>query len=128
MSCSGVYTAKLVKKGNCLEGVAAMHRQLDAQADRIEAVLAAHKVTARVQGGVVTPRLVRFRLQAAVGTRLQKVQTLSEELACALGAPDCRVVRRGAFLDVEITRPRSADVSLIPLLARVTHLPPVTAL
>ncbi|MCB9118091.1 MAG: DNA translocase FtsK, partial [Caldilineaceae bacterium] len=32
------------------------------QADRIEAVLQRHRVQAHVDGGLVTPRFVRFRL------------------------------------------------------------------
>ena len=37
-------------------------RQLHFQADRIEMVLASHKVPARVTGGKVTARLVRYYL------------------------------------------------------------------
>ena len=36
-----------------------MQRKLDMQADRIEAVVASHKVGGRVAGGTVTARFVR---------------------------------------------------------------------
>ena len=45
-------------------------RTLEQQADRIEAVLARNRVAARVSGGIVTPRFVRFELI----TELQHVQ------------------------------------------------------
>ena len=47
-----------------------MQRKLDMQADRIEAVLASHKVGGRVAGGTVTARFVRFDLVTPMGTRI----------------------------------------------------------
>jgi len=78
----------------------AMRQKLEFQADRIEAVLALHKVPAQVTGGTVTPRWVRFQVLPALGARLSRIKGLSEELAAALDAPNCRVSRRGAALDI----------------------------
>ena len=39
---------------------------LEFQADRIEAVLARHKVSARVTGGVISPRWVQFQVLPAL--------------------------------------------------------------
>ena len=61
-----------------------MRKKLEFQADRIESVLALHKVQARVTGGTVTPRWVRFQVLPAVGAKISKIKNLSEELAAAL--------------------------------------------
>ena len=56
-------------------------------ADHIEEVLDQHSVAGRVTGGLVTPRLVRFHLETALGTKVRKVSALNEEIAMALGLP-----------------------------------------
>jgi S-DNA-T family DNA segregation ATPase FtsK/SpoIIIE len=112
-----------------------MRKQLEFQADRIEAVLETHKVPARVTGGTVTPRWVRFQVLPAVGAKISKIKRLSEELAAALDAPDCRVKRRGASIDVEVPRDDPRPVRLLPLQKQLRQLegggtwrvPPVTA-
>ena len=63
-----------------------MRRRLEMQADRIEAVLASHRVLGRVWGGTVTPRFIRFEVTTGMGTKVSKVARLSEE------------IRHGAFL------------------------------
>ncbi len=101
---------------------------LNEQADRIEAVLAAHRVPARVSGGDVSPRWVRFEVQTPLGAKVAAVQALKEELALALGAPSVRVDRQGGALAVEVPRPDPQPVPLRPLLARLgERLPPLTA-
>jgi len=92
-----------------------MRRELHFQADRIEVVLSSHKVPARVTGGTVTPRLVRFHLTTPLGVRVRQVATLSEELALSLGAPSCRVYRREGQVEVEVPRPQGKVVPLLPL-------------
>lgn len=54
------------------------------QADTIEQVLATHRIPARVWGGQVTTRAVRYDLTPALGTRLAKVLALKDEIARAL--------------------------------------------
>ena len=115
-----------------------MRKKLEFQADRIEAVLAVHKLPARVTGGTVTPRWVRFQVLPAVGARISKIKGLHEELAAALDAPTCRVSRRGAAVAVEVPRDDPQPVRLMPLYRQLTAedtatdqqspVPPVTAI
>ncbi len=96
-----------------------MRKKLEFQADRIETVLSVHKIPARVTGGTVTPRWVRFQVLPAVGAKISKIRGLSEELAAALGARNCRVSRRGAAVAVEIPRDDPQAVRLLPLLRQL---------
>ncbi len=109
-----------------------MREKLEFQSDRIEAVLAVHKVPARVTGGTVTPRWVRFQVLPAVGTKISKIKRLSEEMAAALDAPNCRVSRRGAAVAVEVPRDDPQPVRLMSLLCQLSDdekgFPPVTAI
>ena len=100
---------------------------LNFQADRIERVLASHRVPVRVHGGAVAPRWIRFLLTPALGARVSSVRNLSEELALALGADDVRVARDGESISVEVPRSDSEPVRLLPLLRGLHGLPPLTA-
>jgi S-DNA-T family DNA segregation ATPase FtsK/SpoIIIE len=113
----------------------AMRRTLHFQADRIEMVLASHKVPARVTGGRVMPRLVRYQVSTPLGVRVRQVAGLAEELALSLGAPSCRVYRDGGEVQVEVPRSDAQTVHLLPLCRRLADqgprgphtVPPVTA-
>ncbi|HDQ72910.1 MAG TPA: DNA translocase FtsK [Chloroflexi bacterium] len=112
-----------------------MRDMLNFQADRIEAVLNVHKVPARVSGGTVTPRWIRFKVLPAIGAKISKIKRLNEELAAALDAPDCRVSRRGAAIAIEVPRDDPQPVRLLPLFrqltarpADVSPIPPATAI
>ncbi|MGD2177126.1 MAG: DNA translocase FtsK [Anaerolineae bacterium] len=107
-----------------------MRKRLEFQADRIEMVLQMHKIPARVTGGTVTPRWVRFQVLPAVGAKISKIKGLSEELAAALDASNCRVARRGAAVDVEIPRDDPQPVRLLPLSGQLEReeIPPLTAI
>ena len=100
---------------------------LNMQADRIESVLASHRVPARVQGGTVSPRWVRFNITPALGARIATVRNLSEELALALGAQDVRVARAGEELTVEMPRADAEPVRLLSVMRTLTTIPPLTA-
>ncbi|HEY74683.1 MAG TPA: DNA translocase FtsK [Thermoflexia bacterium] len=104
-----------------------MREMLEYQANRIEAVLAQHRVPGRVTGGRVTPRWIRFQVMPAMGARISRIKNLAEELAAALNAPTCRVARQGAAVMVEIPRDDPKPVRLLPLLRTVADVPPVTA-
>jgi len=104
-----------------------MRQLLELQADRIEMVLAHYKAPARVAGGVVTPRWVQFHLTPALGTRLQRVQALADDLALALGASHVRVSRHGAALQVEVPRPDPQPVRLLDVCRRLPAVPLGTA-
>lgn len=100
---------------------------LNFQSDRIERVLASHRVPVRVHGGTVSPRWIRFLLTPALGARIATVRNLSEELALALGAQDVRIAREGESLAVEMARPDAEPVRLLPLLKSLGGIPPLTA-
>ncbi|MCP4540106.1 MAG: DNA translocase FtsK [Chloroflexi bacterium] len=110
-----------------------MRKKLEFQANRIEAVLTMHKVPARVTGGTVTPRWVRFQVLPALGAKISRIKGLSEELAAALDAANCRISRRGASVDVEVPRDDPQPVRLLPLYRQLVEddgdtVPPVTAI
>lgn len=98
-------------------------RTLEMQADRIESVLAKHRVEGRVKGGVVTPRYVQYQIALKVGTRVKQVRNLAEEIALALGKREARVYRNGSTVNVEVPRTRAEPVRLIPLCNRLAHMP-----
>ena len=112
-----------------------MRRQLHFQADRIEMVLATHKVPARVTGGTVTPRLVRYHVSTPLGIRVRQVAGLSEEIALSLGTPSCRVYRQQGQVEVEVPREKGQVVHLMTLARRLARegpqgratVPPATA-
>lgn len=94
-------------------------QRLHLQADRIESILFTHKAPARVTGGRVTPRLVRFDLAPAPTTKITKVEGLAEEIALALGAPTARVSRTNGRLSIEVPRERGHALRLVDLIDRV---------
>ena len=98
---------------------------LERQADVIETVLAAHKIDGRVWGGTVTPRFVRYDLTAKLGTRLQKVLALRDEIAISLGVAEIRLYRKGGAIRVEVPR---SGFSTVRLLSLCEHLPKIPAL
>ena len=102
-------------------------RTLEMEADKIEAVLARHNVGGRVRGGVVTPRFVRFELMTEMGTRVNKVAALAEEIAMALDKREARVYRNGGEINVEVSRPKPSPVRLLRLCRQLSSPPPVTA-
>ena len=101
-----------------------MSQKYELQAARIESVLSAHKVPARVWQATVTPRFVRFDVTTALGTRLTKVSGLAEELAFSLGAQATRVYREGGVLHVEVPRDTPRTVGLLDLCGRLSSVPP----
>jgi S-DNA-T family DNA segregation ATPase FtsK/SpoIIIE len=94
-------------------------RELEAKADAIEMVLHEHKAPARVTGGHVTPRWVQFLLQANPGVKISRVESLSREIAVALGAPSARVTTQGKALCIEVPRSDPQQLKLFSLCARI---------
>ena len=107
-----------------------MRERLESQADRIEMVLDMHKVPARVTGGTVTPRWVRFEILPFHYAKISKIRQLNEELAAALDTGNCRVARRGAAVDVEIPRDDPQQVRLLSLFRQldIKEIPSLTAI
>ena len=100
---------------------------LEFQSDRIERVLASHRVPVRVHGGSVTPRWIRYHVAPALGAKVATIRNLSEELALALGAPDVRLAREGEALALEVPRPDVEPVYLLSMLRNLGRLPSLTA-
>ncbi len=94
-------------------------RELEAKADAIEMVLHEHKAPARVTGGHVTPRWVQFLLQANPGVKISRVESLSREIAVALGAPSARVTTQGKAICIEVPRSDPQQLKLFPLCGRI---------
>lgn len=103
-------------------------RTLEFQSNTIETVLARHSIAGRVKGGIVTPRLVKFKLAAQLGTRVSKISALAEEIAMALGSREARIYRQGGEISVEIPRAQPEPVRLIPLCERLSRVPAHTCL
>jgi S-DNA-T family DNA segregation ATPase FtsK/SpoIIIE len=94
---------------------------LEFQSDRIEAVLAQHKVSVRVTGGLMAPRWIRFELLPSVGARISKIKGLAEELALALNSETCRISRKGGKVALEIPRSDPQPVRLLALHKRFAN-------
>lgn len=101
---------------------------LELKADRIEMVLAKHKIMGRVTSGIVTPRFVQFHIRTSLGTKVRKVAALSEEIALALGASGVRIYRDGGQINVEVPRNNPAPIRLLPLAEQLGDLPADTAI
>lgn len=100
---------------------------LEELANRIEVVLARHRLPGQVQGGVVTPRLIQFHLVTPVGVKVSKIAGLAEEFAMALGCREARVYRSDEKIHVEVPRPKAEPVRLLPLCQRLEKVPTGTA-
>ena len=100
-----------------------MSNKYEFQAARIESVLGAHKVPARVWQAKVTPRFVRFDITTAIGTRLTKVNGLAEELAFSLGVRSARIYREGGVLHVEVPRETPRAVGLVEMCSSLPTVP-----
>lgn len=105
-------------------------RELEAKADAIEMVLHEHKAPARVTGGHITPRWVQFLLQTNPGVKISRVESLSREIAVALGAPSARVSTQGSTVRIDVPRTDPQPLKLFPLCARIpsTRIPFGTAI
>lgn len=108
-----------------------MQRQeLEMKADQIEMVLHQYKAPGRVTGGNVTPRWIQFLLQTAPGVRLNRVESLSREIALALGSQTARVTTQGNAVRIDVPRTDPQPVKLLGLCGRIPteRVPAGTAL
>ena len=101
-----------------------MANKYELQAARIETVLSAHKVPARVWQATVTPRFVRFDVTTALGTRLNKVSSLAEEMAFALGVRAHASTGRAACCTSRCRVRRRARWRCCRLCGRLPTIPP----
>ena len=94
------------------------HASLEAQSDRIEQALAQHDITGRVTGGLVTPRVVQFRIACP---HLKKVQSMASDLALALDVPAVQVARHGDGIILQVRRIDSERINLLTVLRRLAE-------
>jgi len=73
-------------------------------AARIEATLAAYKISAHVWQATLTPRYISYELTTVAGVKVDRVVELEDELAMALGVASVRVGRQLGSLFVEVPR------------------------
>ncbi len=100
-----------------------MRQVLEYQADQIEMVLHSHRTPARVTGGTVTPRWVRYQVTPAIGARINAISKLSEEIALRLGVGNVRITRQSGKIHIEVPRADAQAVRLLPLLNRLPETP-----
>jgi len=100
--------------------------QLEIQSRRIEKVLSKHDVPARVEGGYVQPRSIRFDLASHLETGLERLRQIKQELLTAVGAADGELVPHNGGWQLHVARPDEPPVSLLDLLALVPDVPPLT--
>jgi len=101
---------------------------LNEQADRVERIFRAHRITARVQGGVVRPRVIQFHLALDRGALHRDLTALEQDLTVALRVPSARLARRDGILALEVPRLDVRPCSLVRLQASLPALAPLTAL
>lgn len=104
-----------------------MRQRLEMQADRIEAVLAAHKVQGAVWGGTVTARFTRFQVMTGPAVAVSRVTGLEEEVAQGLGVPSVRMYRQNGVIQVEVPRESTETLRLMRLTATLKRQPPAGA-
>ncbi|MFN2285168.1 MAG: DNA translocase FtsK [Anaerolineae bacterium] len=101
---------------------------LEYQADRVEAVLSAHRSPGRVTGGTVGPRLIRFFLNPAPHIRFASIKRLADDLALAMQVPTLSVDRGKEGVILEFSNPNPRPVTLLNLLPEVMPMPLATAM
>ncbi len=101
---------------------------LEYQADRVEAVLAAHRAPGRVTGGTVGPRLIRFFLNPAPHIRFASIKRLADDLALAMRVSALTIDRSAEGIVLEFSNPDPRPVNLLTLLPEVMPIPISTAL
>ncbi|QDU69687.1 DNA translocase FtsK [Engelhardtia mirabilis] len=66
--------------------------KIEAQAEKLENALRSFRVEANVVGSTIGPSVTMFELEVAQGTRMNRVTTLSSEIAAALKARSVRII------------------------------------
>lgn len=100
---------------------------LDRQANQIERVLKTMSLPARVQGGQVTDRWIRYRLEPVDETQINHVLQAAETVADAIGARGIRVAERGDGIALEVPRMQRTALRLLPLMHAIHELAALNA-
>jgi DNA segregation ATPase FtsK/SpoIIIE, S-DNA-T family len=105
------------------------NKELNNNADRIEAVFRQNQVPAGITGGNVTPRYIQFMVTPGTNTQVCRIESLERQIAAALGVPRAEVIRHGNTLRIDVPRHDSQRVHLLSLLARIrsNQIPNLTA-
>lgn len=100
---------------------------LNRQADSIERALNSMSIPAKVQGGEVGKRWVRYHLAPVSGTHANQVLDAAEAVADAIGVIEVRVAeeRKGFAIDVPLQE--GNELRLLPLLHALQDLSAMTA-
>lgn len=102
--------------------------QLEIQSRKIESVLTKHDVSARVAGGFVQPRWIRFDLAGHVGSSLERLRQMKQELLAALGAADGELSPHADGWQLHIARTEDVPVSLLDLMTLMTEIKPMSVM
>jgi DNA segregation ATPase FtsK/SpoIIIE-like protein len=100
---------------------------LNQQADRIERALSSMALPAKVQGGRVGERWVRYHLTPVSGTQSHQVTQAADAIADAIGVMEVRVAKEPRGLSVEVPVQQGVELRLLPLLHALPNLAPLTA-
>jgi len=96
-----------------------MKQILEQSANTIEYVLHQHGIDARVDGGVVSPRLFTFDLTLPPQVKRSRVNSLTEKIASEMGVASCRLTLKNGQPVLEVPRPDPSTVRLLPLYQRL---------
>jgi S-DNA-T family DNA segregation ATPase FtsK/SpoIIIE len=110
-----------------MEALPVHKADLDHQADDIERALAMLSMPARVQGGRIGERWVRYHVVPASATRADQVLRAADAVAQAIGVEEVRVAEAGQGFALDVPRHQQRALRLLPLLHALTDLSPLTA-
>jgi S-DNA-T family DNA segregation ATPase FtsK/SpoIIIE len=109
--------ASLLKRGN---GPQVDRRIVDDRGRVLEATLGEFGVDARVVGATVGPTVTRYEVELGAGVKVNKVTTLSHDIAYAMASPDVRIlapIPGKSAIGVEVPNQQRQLVTLGDILA-----------
>ena len=98
---------------------------IEANIDKLEKVLASFGVTAKVVEVHIGPTVAQYELEIASGTRVNKITTLSREIALALSKKDVRIeapIPGKSTVGVEFANEKPTSVSFYEIMASKTMM------
>lgn len=99
---------------------------LNLQADRLEAVLTAHRAPGTITGGTIGPRHIRFFLNPEPHIRFATIKRLAEDLALALRVTHLSVDRNKEGIVLAFNNPTPQKVKIQSLIEQVVPVPAST--
>lgn len=99
---------------------------LNLQADRLEAVLSAHRAPGTITGGTIGPRHIRFFFNPAPHIRFSTIKRLADDLALALRVPQLTVNRSTDGVILAINNPDPQEIKLQSIIDQVVPVPAST--